>query len=165
MSSSPKPKMLRNANVEPPVSQPIASGGFVPYLPPQRGETMSVKLNVQFSNWTEKGTRDELQNKRKIGLSRLTPIFFRNKRKRRSRTVLVSRPPAEPNPKPKGEREYHNFLCQLLSNFIADYTLMSFFQDLLLKYLNSNTIETFPEGTNAHDLDNKNWDYVLTFEV
>ena len=126
---------------------------------------MSLKLIVQFSNWTEKGTRDELQNKRKIGLSRLTPIFFRNKRKQRSRTVPVSRPPAEPNPKPKGEREYHNFLCQLLSNFIADYTLMSFFHDLLLKYLNSNTIETVPEGTNAHDLDNKIWDYVLTFEV
>ena len=42
---------------------------------------------------------------------------------------------------------------------------MSFFQDLLLKYLNSNTIETVPKGTNAHDLDNKIWDYVLTFEV
>ena len=66
---------------------------------------------------------------------------------------------------PEREREYHNFLCQLLSNFIADYTLMSFIQDLLLKYLNSNTIETVPEGTNAHDLDNKIWDYVLTFEV
>jgi hypothetical protein len=24
---------------------------------------------------------------------------------------------------------------------------------------------TVPEGTNAHDLDNKIWDYVLTFEV
>jgi hypothetical protein len=44
---------------------------------------MSLKLNVQFSNWTEKGTRDELQNKRKIGLSQLTPIFFRNKRPKR----------------------------------------------------------------------------------
>jgi hypothetical protein len=68
-------------------------------------------------------------------------------------------------PEREREREYHNFLCQLLSKFIADYTLMSFFQDLLLKYLNSNTIETVPEGTNAHDLDNKIWDYGLTFEV
>jgi hypothetical protein len=39
------------------------------------------------------------------------------------------------------EREYHDFLCQLLSNFIVDYKLVSSFRDLLLEYLNSNTIE------------------------